>query len=70
MLKTHYRVNGRCYACGGKGHFANQCPNPRNRPPQTAVFTPVPTHGANSIHVASRQNYVGRKVNHVVVEEA
>jgi hypothetical protein len=60
----------RCYACGEKGHFANQCPNPRNHSPQTAVSTPAPTHGANSAPVASRQNYVHQKVNHVTVEEA
>jgi hypothetical protein len=52
------------------GHFANQCPNPRNRPPQTAVSTLVPTRGANSYLVAARQNYVRGKVNHVIVEEA
>jgi hypothetical protein len=34
------------------------------------VSTPAPTHGANSIPVAARQNYVRRKVNHVVVEGA
>jgi hypothetical protein len=60
----------KCYTCGEKGHFANQCPNPSNRPPQTAMSTPVPTHGANSIPVAARQNDVRRKVNHVIVEEA
>jgi hypothetical protein len=54
----------------GACHFANQCPNLHNRPPQTAVSTPVPTHGANSIPVATRQNYVHGKVNHVAVEEA
>jgi hypothetical protein len=59
----------RCYACGEKGHFANQCLNPRNRPPQTAVPTPAPTRGSNSIPVAARQNYVRGKVNHVTVEE-
>jgi hypothetical protein len=53
-----------------KGHFANQCPNPRSRPPPTAASTPAPTHGANSVPVAARQNYVRGKVNHVVVEEA
>jgi hypothetical protein len=31
---------------------------------------PAPTHGANSIPVAARQNYVRGKVNHVAVEEA
>jgi hypothetical protein len=34
------------------------------------VSTPAPTHGANSIPVAARQNYVHGKVNHVTVEEA
>jgi hypothetical protein len=60
----------RCFACGEKGHFANQCPNPRSSPPQTAVSTPAPTRGVNSIPVATRQNYVRGKVNHVAVEEA
>jgi hypothetical protein len=30
----------------------------------------MPTHGANSVPVAARQNYVCGKVNHVAVEEA
>jgi hypothetical protein len=60
----------RCYACGEKGHFANQCHNPHNCPPQTAVSTPVLTRGANFVPVATRQNYVRGKVNHVTVEEA
>jgi hypothetical protein len=34
------------------------------------VSTPAPTRGANSIPVASKQNYVLGKVNHVAVEEA
>jgi hypothetical protein len=34
------------------------------------VSTPAPTRGANSIPVVAKQNYVCRKVNHVVVEEA
>jgi hypothetical protein len=29
----------------------------------------MPTHGANSVPVATRQNYVRGKVNHVVVDE-
>jgi hypothetical protein len=60
----------RCYACGDKGHFANQRPNPCNHPSQIVVSTPAPTHGANYVPIAARQNYVHGKVNHVTVEEA
>jgi hypothetical protein len=60
----------RCFTCGEKGHFANQCPNPRNHPPLAAASTPVPTCGANSVPVAARQNYIHGKVNHVAVEAA
>jgi hypothetical protein len=34
------------------------------------VSTPAPTRGANSVPIASRQNYVRGKVNHVTVKEA
>jgi hypothetical protein len=34
------------------------------------VSTTVPTYGANSIPIATKQNYVHGKVNHVAVEEA
>jgi hypothetical protein len=60
----------RCFTCGEKGYLANQCPNPHNRPPMAAASTPTPTHGANSVPVAARQNYVRGKVNHVTIEEA
>jgi hypothetical protein len=60
----------RCFACGEKGHFANRCPNSRSRPPQTVVSTPALARGANYVPVATRQNYVRRKVNHVAMEEA
>jgi hypothetical protein len=58
----------KCYACGEKGHFANQCPNPHTHP-QTAAATPAPTHGANSIPVATKQNYACGRVNQIDVEE-
>jgi hypothetical protein len=59
----------KCFTCEEKGHFTNQCPNPRSRPPSTAASTPAPTRRAISVPVAARQNYVRGKVNHVVVEE-
>jgi hypothetical protein len=34
------------------------------------VSTPAPTHGANSVPVAAKENYVHGKVNHVTVEKA
>jgi hypothetical protein len=58
----------KCDACGEKGHYANQCPNTRTRPPQQSTF--ASTRGANSIPVVANQNYARGRVNHVVVEEA
>jgi hypothetical protein len=60
----------KCYACGEKGHFANQRPNPHTHPFQESVTTLAPTYGANSIPVATKQNYARGRVTHVVVEEA
>jgi hypothetical protein len=60
----------KCYACGERGHYANLCPNLCPRPPQTALSTPSPTHGANSVPIATNQNYAHGRVDHVVVEEA
>jgi hypothetical protein len=63
------QLERKCYACGEKGHFANQYPNPRTRP-QTGASTSAPICGANSIHVTAKQNYTHGRVNHVVMEEA
>jgi hypothetical protein len=63
------QLERKCYACGEKGHFANQCPNLRTRP-QTGASTSAPICGANSIHVAAKQNYTHGRVNHVAMEEA
>jgi hypothetical protein len=43
-------------------------PNPRTHPLLQSV--PTRTHGANSIPVATKQNYAYGRVNHVAVEEA
>jgi hypothetical protein len=64
------QVDHRCFNCGEKGHYGNQCPNPRTHANQPATATPVPTRGANSIPVATKQNYDRGRVNHVAVEEA
>jgi hypothetical protein len=42
----------KCYASGERGHIANQCPNPRTRPPQMVVFLLLP----------SRTMFVGRSI--------
>jgi hypothetical protein len=52
------------------GHFANRCPNSRTHANQPAIATPAPTHRANSIPVATKQNYTRGRVNHVIVEES
>jgi hypothetical protein len=59
-----------CFVCGEKGYFANHWPNLCTCANHTAITTLAPTHGANSVPVAAKQNYVHGKVNHVVVEEA
>jgi hypothetical protein len=53
-----------------KHHFANQCPNSCHRANYLAAAAPSPTHGANSVPVAAKQNYARGRVNHVVVDEA
>jgi hypothetical protein len=59
-----------CYNCGEQGPYANQCPNLHTHVSQPAIATPAPTHGANSIPVAAKQNYAHGRVNHVDVDEA
>jgi hypothetical protein len=44
-------------------------PQSDTRVNQPAIATPTPTCGANSVSVAAKQNYIGGRVNHVVVEE-
>jgi hypothetical protein len=63
-------VDRRCFNCGENGHYANRCPNPRTCAYQPATSTPAPTHGANSIPVATKQKYARGRVNHVAMEEA
>jgi hypothetical protein len=64
------QANHRSYNCGEKRHYANRCPNLHTRVNQTATATPASTHGANSIPVATKQNYAHGRVNHVAIEEA
>jgi hypothetical protein len=64
------QADRRCYSCGEQGHYTNRCPNSRTRVSQPATTTPAPTHGANFVPVAAKQNYARGRVNHVAVEEA
>jgi hypothetical protein len=67
LLRTHYRVNRGASLVGRKVTLPTNAPAST---PQTVVSTPTPTRGANSVHIATRQNYVRGKVNHVAVVEA
>jgi hypothetical protein len=58
------------FACGGKGHFANRYPNSRPHVNPSVAATPAPTREANTVLVASKQNYIHGKANHVDVDEA
>jgi hypothetical protein len=64
------QADRRCYNCEDKGHYANRCPNPHTRANQSATTTPAPTSGANYIPIATKQNYVRGRVNHVAMDEA
>jgi hypothetical protein len=44
-------------------------PQSTQLPSSNSYVHPATTHGANSVLVAARQNYVCGKVNHVAVEE-
>jgi hypothetical protein len=63
------QADRRCYNCGEMGHYTNRCPNSRTHVNQPAIAKPIPTHGANSVSVATTQNYACGRVNHVAVEE-
>jgi hypothetical protein len=63
------QADRRCYNCNEKGHYANRCPHLRTHANQPAAATPAPTHRANSVPIATKQNYAHGIVNHVVVEE-
>jgi hypothetical protein len=64
------QVDRRCYNCGEQGQYAHRCPNSCTRVNHPAIATPAPTHGANYVSVAAKQNYARGRVNHVSVEEA
>jgi hypothetical protein len=64
------QADRRCYNYGEMGHYANRCTNPHTHANQPVTATPTPTHGANSITVAAKQNYARGRVNHVAMDEA
>jgi hypothetical protein len=70
LPKTHNKLIVGAITLGEQGHYANRCHNPRTRVNQPATATLAPTHGANSVTVATKQNYARGRVNHVAVEEA
>jgi hypothetical protein len=69
-IEDPQQADRRCYNCGEKGYYANRCTNWCTHANQPAIATPAPTHGANSIPVAAKQNYARGRVKHVAVEEA
>jgi hypothetical protein len=64
------QADRRCYNCGEQEHYTNQCLNSCTHVNQSAIATPTPTCGANSVPIAAKQNYAHGRVNHVDVEEA
>jgi hypothetical protein len=63
------QVDRTCFNCGEKGHYVNRCLNSHICANQPATATPAPTCGANSVLVATKQNYARGRVNHVAMKE-
>jgi hypothetical protein len=61
--------DGRCYNCGDRRHFASACPKLHNCTNQAHAANAVPNWNGNPTPVASRQNFVHGKINHVTVDE-
>jgi hypothetical protein len=70
LLRTQHRLNGSDMFVVKEVTMPTSVPNPHTRPPEIAVSTPAPTHGANSVPIAAKQNYKCGRVNHVTMEEA
>jgi hypothetical protein len=67
-LRTCCRLKRGVLLVEEKGHFANRCPNSCPSVNPQVAATPIPTHEANSVPFAAKQNYVRKRVNHVTVE--
>jgi hypothetical protein len=70
LLRTQHWLNGSDMFVVKEVTMPTSVPNPHTHPPEIAVSTPAPTHGANSVPIAAKQNYKCGRVNHVTMEEA